>query len=851
MMHPLHNYVAKQLAERIKERQVVVWYDEQSEFRSFMCELRGGPDSASRLVHSAISGLRATLVEYAGSLFELRSIVEPLVSKDKPETLVIYVPGVVHDAKSSVLMELEKAGRTWKPELKQLAKNVLLQTYTIGVVDELLPAERNVTYDDLARAAAGQAGAEPPSILKSIFHDASGNDGLLTAWLVNGERDAEILSKGATVELAKLVKVRLGLDTATDAPLEKLRAVVLRFILAGEFRLDLSCAHPASLAGIPSPATKGEESAVREIARRMRTAHADSYAALADRVEQELGLGHARLPAGSLGSIDTFRFEERALLSEAGTLVAEGEFEEALSIVTDREQSFWLDRDVNRKAQWEAVRLMAELGSVAMQVRQAVSQNPGDAAAWFDAYVCKTGWFRLDQAQRQLETLVASLEEEPDERPLGIVRRAHEDTCRAMSDGFGKALAKAGWSVAGSLHQTRIWSEVVASKPKPVVYFLVDAMRFEMGVELAERLPRSFEVSTRAALAALPSITPVGMAALQPGASSAFGVTEHDGKLGADVDGSFMPDLVGRKRHAAARVPKVLDLTLEELLSFQPAKLSKRIGDAPVVIVRSQEIDLAGETGFQFQARQLMDLVVSHIARGLGLLARAGIEHAVVTADHGHLFFATDRDDSMRIDPPGGHTVELHRRCWIGRGGSTPPGCIRVAASSLGYASDLDFVFPSSTGVFRAGGDLAYYHGGASIQELAIPVLSIRMPRSSDGRGIREACEVSGVPSVVSTRIFSATVRLGEAQLSFGASSSIVRPMLLHGTRQVGSVGLAVDAPFDRTSGCVTLEPGRPTQIAFLLNDDSVDSVTIVIQDHATDAELYRTSSDIPVRLGM
>jgi len=48
----------------------------------------------------------------------------------------------------------------------------------------------------------------------------------------------------------------------------------------------------------------------------------------------------------------------------------------------------------------------------------------------------------------------------------------------------------------------------------------------------------------------------------------------------------------------------------------------------------------------------------------------------------------------MRIDKPGGSEVELHRRCWIGRGGGTPPGCIRVDASALGYASDLEFVFP-------------------------------------------------------------------------------------------------------------------------------------------------------------
>ena len=48
----------------------------------------------------------------------------------------------------------------------------------------------------------------------------------------------------------------------------------------------------------------------------------------------------------------------------------------------------------------------------------------------------------------------------------------------------------------------------------------------EPQVELAERLPRKAEVSLRHAVGALPSITPIGMAALLPGASSSFGVVE-------------------------------------------------------------------------------------------------------------------------------------------------------------------------------------------------------------------------------------------------------------------------------------------------------------------------------------
>lgn len=850
-MHPLHDYVVKQLADKLKDRRVVVWYDERGEFRPFVDEVRGGPRTAAEPVAVGVAGIKASLAEYAGSLFELRAVVEPLVSGDKPDVLVVYIPGLAHDAKASVLMELERAGRTWKPELKQLGKNVLLQKYTLGVVDELLPFDRKVSYDDLARAAAGNSGAEPPSILKSIFHDAGGNDGLLTAWLVSDARDPEIVSKEATRELTKLVKARLGLDLVADSPLAKLRAITLRYVLAGEFRLDLSCDAPASLDSVGKPPTKDEESAVREIARRLRTVHADAYAPLADRVEEELGLKNAKLPPGALGSIDTFRFEERALLRHAGDLISNGKFREALALVADREQSFWLDRDVSRKAQWEATRRMAELGNVAMEVRKAVNRTTGDAATWLDAYVSKDGWFRLDQAQRRLEAWVANLDEEPEERPLGVVRRAHEDTCHAMAEGFTKELVKAGWTVPGALHQTRVWSEVVAEKPKPVAYFLVDAMRFEMGVELAERLPKTSEVSVRAAVGALPSITPIGMAALQPGASASFSVVEQGDKLGARIDDSFLPDLAARKKHAAARVPKLVDLALDELLSLQPSKLAKKLDGAQVVFVRSQEIDHAGETGFTFQARQVMDTVIDNLARAIRKLAAAGIEHAVVTADHGHLFFAQDRDDSMKTNAPGGNTTDLHRRCWIGRGGATPAGCVRVSAAELGYASDLDLIFPIATGVFKAGGGLAFHHGGPSLQELIIPVLTVRTKRTEPTAKTTGPITATGLPQTVTNRIFTVTFTYAEGQLAIGTSSVQVRPLLMSEGRQVGTVGMVVDSQFDRTAGTVVFRPNDPVTIAFLLSDESVGALRVVVQDPASDAELYRSAKDIPVRLGV
>jgi hypothetical protein len=87
--------------------------------------------------------------------------------------------------------------------------------------------------------------------------------------------------------------------------------------------------------------------------------------------------------------------------------------------------------------------------------------------------------------------------------------------------------------------------------------------------------------------------------------------------------------------------------------------------------------------------------------------------------------------------------------------------------------------------------------------------------------------------------------------MMLGATDVQVRPLLMAAGKQVGAVGMAVDALFDRTTGCVTLEPNKPVTVAFLLSDESAASLRVVVQDPTTDAELYRSPTDIPVRLGV
>ena len=72
-MHPLHDYVARQLADRLKSRKVVVWYDPRGEFAPFIEEIRSNASTDTGLTATVVGGMGALLAEYRGSMLEMRS----------------------------------------------------------------------------------------------------------------------------------------------------------------------------------------------------------------------------------------------------------------------------------------------------------------------------------------------------------------------------------------------------------------------------------------------------------------------------------------------------------------------------------------------------------------------------------------------------------------------------------------------------------------------------------------------------------------------------------------------------------------------------------------------------------
>src|SRR5260370_9557992 len=278
-----------------------------------------------------------------------------------------------------------------------------------------------------------------------------------------------------------------------------------------------------------------------------------------------------------------------------------------------------------------------------------------------------------------------------------------------------------------------------------------------MGRELCRLLKDDFQLEIQPAIGTMPTITEIGMAALLPKADqSAKVVATGGGKLALEIGGKVIK---GRKDRVAFLKENagvsVFDAKLEDMFPKPTKKVKEGIQNAELTLITSQEIDELGEADNMAQARLQIDGVLSHLRRGVRVLADHGIKTIVLVADHGHLF-ADEIGEDMKIEAPGGKVEDLHRRVWVGVGGNSEPSYLRTSLSLLGVDSEFDIATPWTFAVFKSkGGGRAYFHGGLSPQELIIPlvVMHSAVEPPTPATGIQWTL-IPGTPKLT-TRFFS------------------------------------------------------------------------------------------------
>lgn len=468
---------------------------------------------------------------------------------------------------------------------------------------------------------------------------------------------------------------------------------------------------------------------------------ADELMVLARRAATDLDYA-SRIEDAEIGSLvtnDLFEEVEQKIVTTLAHAVTDRTMSarDVAEVIRRRQSSIWIEpyRDLY-KALGAASELLNSLATTLFEVSS------------FDGGLQKYQgeWFRIDQLYRQfqlaarstdhgsvLEALRGEVENHYVNRflyPLGNSWQHQVDVVDVWRSSTVRPQT--------SFYRDRV-EPIIRDGRKKAVVIISDAFRYEVADELGTRIRHEdrFDASLDAILGVLPSYTQLGMAALLPHTTLA-----HSPK--GD------PVLVdGQRSDGTANRTKILSsvdgiaIQAEEVLAMSGKELRDLYTQHQVFYVYHNRIDAVGDKAisersvFEAAGEALDDLV-----KLVKKWASANATNIIVTADHGFLYQDSVLAESSYLStlPQGDELVVTNRRYVLGRGLKEDPAFRTFTPEQLGLDSDFEVQIPKSIHRLKLpGAGSRFVHGGASLQEIVVPVLSINKKRKSDTRQVNVA----------------------------------------------------------------------------------------------------------------
>jgi uncharacterized protein (TIGR02687 family) len=458
----------------------------------------------------------------------------------------------------------------------------------------------------------------------------------------------------------------------------------------------------------------------------------NEMATLAGKAEDALQIANSledRLWSDLL-SLDTFESLDQKIVSDLATGVADKSIapHEVAEVIRRRQTTFWFS---TYTSVYTAI-------LAASQLLTAI-ENFAPTMIGFDdgLHSYATEWFRIDQLYRQFTHAARTTDHIKPLEPL------MDQVENFYSNSFVDPLATAWqvqvdsvaeWKSLSLPSQTSFFASHVKpalAKGKRVIVIISDALRYEIADELAARLRQFKDDKSKLGLGAIikpslgvvPSYTQLGMAALLPHETIGFtGV-----KALTNVD--------GKKTDGTANRSKILEpfggiaIQAEDLASLTVKDLRSKTQQQQFMYVYHNVIDATGDKiGTERQVFAASARAIDDLVNLISRFAKSEVGTILITADHGFLYQDRELGDAgyLSAEPQGDVIHDRDRRRVIGRGLKEHPAFRHFTPAQLGLTSDFEVLIPKGTKRMKLQGSGArYVHGGASLQEIVVPVITV------------------------------------------------------------------------------------------------------------------------------
>ena len=278
------------------------------------------------------------------------------------------------------------------------------------------------------------------------------------------------------------------------------------------------------------------------------------------------------------------------------------------------------------------------------------------------------------------------------------------------------------------------WVEPYTKKDKRIFVIISDALRYESAFELRELILQEdrFTAELQPMLGSLPTYTQLGMASLLPNKNLTF----NDKSEIVFVDGLSSQGTPNRTKILQKNTIESIAINSKDFLKMN-AKTEGRefIKQYNVIYIYSNHVDKTGDDKeSESEVFKATEDEFSHLMKVIKQISNMNGTNMLVTADHGYLYQQNRLDESDFTDYiPVGEIYKVNRRFVIGNNLSANQSFKKWKGKQLGLADETEVLIPKSINRLRIqGAGSRFVHGGASLQEVVVPVLEINKSRKSD-----------------------------------------------------------------------------------------------------------------------
>lgn len=271
----------------------------------------------------------------------------------------------------------------------------------------------------------------------------------------------------------------------------------------------------------------------------------------------------------------------------------------------------------------------------------------------------------------------------------------------------------------GLKRQEDFYTNESDSSVKQVV-IVSDALRYEVAMELMQELAKEKHIATIGAYQAmLPTETKYCKLALLP---------HHSLELNGNdmmVDGAMLTTTDQRMAHLNKYRDGAICIRYEDVMNGDSQSM-RELFKRPLVYIFHDTIDDAGHSQSPFDVINACRKAIEQLAVLVKRLhATWNVTNVLVTADHGFLY------NDMKFEDKDKHSIiesaiEKKTRYYLTDSQDNVEGIIKFPldkVSSIKSAYPVMVAVPEGTNRLAASGGYNFAHGGASLQEMIIPMI--------------------------------------------------------------------------------------------------------------------------------